>query len=285
MTSSRIDIFISHVHDDETLASTLKDFLEGLFLNANVFVSGRDLTGGEVWIEELRARLDRSTAIIALVTQLGKNSDWVHFEAGAGFARKCTIPLVAGDVSLNALEPPLKLLQARTLDETGLQLLAQDVARLAELRQPDKYPGLEETIRVAEEFLNLRAESTTTEPSELAVANVASIAQPDQTLVARLRSLEDRAKKAIANAVGLRSATFDVPNRDEIEAMTLHDACELAEAVGVSVPFGILRVSLHSTNMPDEDAPPWRKMNKERVFKDIEDGLIAFERSVRLSGA
>src|SRR5690348_5247725 len=98
MPDAKLAIFISHASEDETMAIELKAFLENIFLNADVFVSGRDLAGGALWAEQLRAKLEEATTIIALITRFSAESTWVHFEAGAGFVRKRTIPVVADGV-------------------------------------------------------------------------------------------------------------------------------------------------------------------------------------------
>ena len=74
MKDCGIVVFVSHVHEDETIASALKEYLERLFLNATVFVSGQDLAGGELWAEELRKKLQSSTAIIAIITRFSRDS-------------------------------------------------------------------------------------------------------------------------------------------------------------------------------------------------------------------
>jgi len=76
-TMRSLVLFISHDRSDETLALLLKEFLEGLFLNASVFVSGTDLRGGDVWIEGLRETLKAAVAILVVVTPQSANNRWV----------------------------------------------------------------------------------------------------------------------------------------------------------------------------------------------------------------
>jgi len=81
----RFNIFISHDNSDETIAIELKKFIENIFLNTNVYVSGRDLEGGQTWIENIKLALKSSQVIIALVTKKSINANWLYFESGAGF--------------------------------------------------------------------------------------------------------------------------------------------------------------------------------------------------------
>jgi hypothetical protein len=67
MTGDKVRVFISHNAEDETVAAAIKDFLESVFLNAEVFVSTRDLAGGELWVKTIQAQLEHAIAIVALV--------------------------------------------------------------------------------------------------------------------------------------------------------------------------------------------------------------------------
>ena len=144
-------MFISHAAEDGEIASALKDYLEALFLGVDVFVSSRDLGGGEVWMKSLQARLVKARAIVALATGVSRQNLWVHFEAGAGFAGEKTVPLCADGVSPSSgLLPPLSLLQARAMTKKGLSDLTRDVARLLGQRRPKTFPGIPKVLKCAE---------------------------------------------------------------------------------------------------------------------------------------
>ena len=271
-----MDVFISHVHEDETLASELKGFLEGLFLNASVFVSGRDLAGGELWSEELRSRLEKSTVIIALVTRYSSDSNWVHFEAGVGFVRKCTIPLVADGVTIDALRPPLKLLQARTFDDEGLRLLAQDIAQLARLRSPDRFPGLSEVTKSADKFIHLRSEDAPSAPAESGSTSRARSKEPK--IDATLTELRKRLHEAISTAIELHRPTFDIPTAEKMQNLELRELLELADAVGVPAPYsyGVALKNLQA-KAPVSTDPPWKAMNYERDLRNLASMIAKLE--------
>jgi hypothetical protein len=61
-------VFITHSVDDAVIAAAIKRYLEGLFVDLDVFVSSRDLKGGELWMKTLHARLQAARAIVAIVT-------------------------------------------------------------------------------------------------------------------------------------------------------------------------------------------------------------------------
>lgn len=94
----KFNIFISHDAFDQAIAIELKSFLENIFLNSNVYVSGRDLEGGQTWIENIKLALDSSQVIIALVSKKSINANWLYFESGAGFTDDRTIPLVTDNL-------------------------------------------------------------------------------------------------------------------------------------------------------------------------------------------
>ena len=80
--SSKFEVFISHDSSDETLALLLKKLVEEIFLNAEVFVSGRDLQGGKLWVEEIKKRLRSAKIIISLLQREGANLEQLSAPPG-----------------------------------------------------------------------------------------------------------------------------------------------------------------------------------------------------------
>jgi hypothetical protein len=77
-------VFISHKHDDHTLAIVVKNAVEGLGAPGliNCFVSGIDITAGMDWRREIRSALARSHLLMLLFTTPSKNWDWCLYETG-----------------------------------------------------------------------------------------------------------------------------------------------------------------------------------------------------------
>ena len=280
MSQSPIVVFISHVHEDETLASCLKEFLEGIFLNATVFVSGRDLGGGQVWVEELRRNLEKATSILALVTRFSENNNWVHFEAGAGFSGQRTIPVLADGVSISTLNPPFKLLQARAYDEDGLEAVAKDIARHAHLREPTKFPDLDKTLREAANFIALRTSATSSEPE------VSDLSKPslsdDQIYQAAMQQAEavmQRARALLIRDILRRNAAFEVPTASEMSRLELRELNQLAKAVGVSDEWRLPSIKLDRPfrSLPCSKTSAWEKVNYEREMTGIREDLDQYE--------
>ena len=276
---SQLTIFISHVSEDETIALAVKSYLESVFLNALVFVSGRDLSGGEVWVEELRAKLQAATAIVAIVSDRSIDNTWVYFEAGTGFLRKCAIPLLLEDIDIEDLGSPLNLLQVRKLDEPGLQSLARDISKLAGMRSPVRFPMLKQALREIRKFRELRAqEEESTDDGE-------DEAPRDSELEAVAESLQTRAVGMVIKAIKRHKASFDIPPDRELKAMHLLDLTQLAKAVGVQIPILMYQLIISRPGIPAAAAPEWRKVNARRDFESFRQMLDALEASQKRRAA
>jgi hypothetical protein len=270
---SQLTLFISHVSEDETIALAVKSYLESVFLNTLVFVSGRDLSGGEVWVEELRAKLQAATAIVAIMSDRSIDNTWVYFEAGTGFLQNRTIPLRLEDVSIEDLGAPLNLLQVRKLDEPGLQSLARDISKLAGMRSPVRFPMLKQALRGIQKFRELRAqEEESTDDGE-------DEAPPDSELKVAAESIQTRAVGLVIKAIKRHKASFDIPPERELKAMNLLDLTQLAKAVGAQIP--LLMPLLITSPLPAAAAPEWRKVNARAHFESLRRMLDELEASLK----
>jgi hypothetical protein len=137
---NKFRVFVSHKHDDHTLAQTVKTAIEGLSGRIDCFVSGSDLSAGSDWNAEIRSRLAQSHLLILLFTEPSRNWDWCLYEAGL-----FTSLGVAEDHSVvclyrpqNALPSPLKNLQGVSVETVLLQQFLSQLCK--------------ETWRVAKEW-------------------------------------------------------------------------------------------------------------------------------------
>ncbi len=133
-------VFVSHKHDDHTLAETVKTTIEGLSGRIECFVSGSDLSAGTDWNTEIRSQLAKSHLLILLFTEPSRNWDWCLYEAGL-----FTSLGVAEDHSVvclyrpqNALPSPLQNLQGVPVEPVLLQQFLSQLCK--------------ETWRVAKEW-------------------------------------------------------------------------------------------------------------------------------------
>jgi hypothetical protein len=276
MAASSLQVFISHVDEDQTIALAIKTYLEQMFLESTVFVSGRDLTGGAVWFEELRRQLEEATAIIALISQYSKDSRWVYFESGAGFTRARTIPLAVGDITVDNLGAPMKILQARNLDAAGLKSLTNDLARMAGMRQPSRYPGLDEAIQTIDSFLKVRQAAVVTVLNKPSLKLTTEKAREDQHIRNRLNAIQAKACQLTIRSIHSRRAPFDIPSDEAMQVMELHELYELAKAIGVSIPFFSINM-MRIYTVPPADMPEWKRINAMKQLEEIEKEWAEFE--------
>ena len=244
-----------------------------------MFVSGRDLTGGAVWFEELRRQLEAATAIISVISHYSKDSRWVHFESGAGFTRSCTIPLAVGDITIDTLGAPMKLLQARNLDRTGLESLTDDVARMAGIRKPNRYPGIDEALQTINEFLNVRKTPTAALPEKRRSKQADIKIREDANIRRRVDAVRKKARDLTIQSVVSRSATFEIPSIPEMQSMELRELMEIAEAIGISLPFAS-RVMLNLFTVPPANSPEWKKINELKTLEAMEKDWADYEASL-----
>lgn len=139
-SGNKFRVFVSHKHDDHSLAETVKTTLEGLCGRIECFVSGSDLPAGSDWNAEIRSQLAKSHLLILLFTEPSRNWDWCLYEAGL-----FTSLGVAEDHSVvclyrpqNPLPSPLKNLQCVPVEAVLLQRLLTQLCK--------------ETWRVAKEW-------------------------------------------------------------------------------------------------------------------------------------
>jgi DNA-binding Lrp family transcriptional regulator len=130
-----VGIFISHSHHDVELVQQLIELLRAAFnLNSRQIratsVDGFRLAGGSSTDEQLRAEIHGSKVLIGLISNSSLRSAYVTFELGARWGSgKPMIPLLAPDVGPEALEGPLKNINALSCKSAAqLHQLVEDVA-------------------------------------------------------------------------------------------------------------------------------------------------------------
>ena len=159
-----IQIYISNASADDTIAIALRRLLRGVFLNAEVTLASRDPSGGRAWLRESRDKLKGAAVIVAVMSSFSKRSPWVLLELGSGFFEKKALILCTDGIMLQDLEPPLNLLTARTLTDTGLKTLMDDIARIAEVPPPTVCSGIDAALNEINSFLLLRSQSLESDP-------------------------------------------------------------------------------------------------------------------------
>lgn len=282
----KFNIFISHDANDQAIAVELKSFLENIFLNSNVYVSGRDLEGGQTWIENIKLALKSSQVIIALVSKNSINANWLYFESGAGFTDDRTIPLVTDDLQFKDLTPPLSLLQSRMLSAEGISLLLTDISKKLSLRQPTSLPGLEELISRIKIIIEGRTKSKTSKPMvqpqpQSQPVKVVTAVKIDAKVMEAFIQLQQRTKKAVIKKLLSVSDKYNIPNEGELQGKQVSELCNIANAYNVPIPsIANLRLLSASLALPSETDDEWKKVGVLNGFLQANAELDRYEAKV-----
>src|SRR5947208_1192213 len=104
------EIFISFIHEDEFVATAVRNFLmEELDMHSEVFMSSDQwkIYAGEKWLDRIIAELSGAKVVILLLSKASVERPWVNFEAGgAWLANKVIIPACFGGISKGNLPKP-----------------------------------------------------------------------------------------------------------------------------------------------------------------------------------
>ncbi len=277
----KFNIFISHDANDQAIALELKNFLEDIFLNFNVYVSGKDIQGGQTWIENIKLALKSSQVIIALVTKKSINANWLYFESGAGFTDDRTIPLISDNLQFKDLTPPLSLLHSRILDKEGVGLLVTDIVQKLNLRMPTNLPGVDEMIARIAGIIDTK-EKAVIVAKPVAVASpqpvTAVVKKVDEKVLLAYVQLQQRAKSAIIKKLLSAADKYPIPSEAELQHMQVHQLCEVAKAYNIPIPSTTnLRILGASLGLPSDTDDDYKKQNVLRGFDQANSELDRYE--------
>lgn len=277
----KFNIFISHDATDQAIALELKNFLENIFLNTNVYVSGKDIEGGQTWIENIKLALKSSQVIIALVTKKSIKANWLYFESGAGFTDDRTIPLLTDNLQFKDLTPPFSLLQSRLLDKGGISSLISDIVKKLSLRQPTSLPDLDELIARIAAIIDNRDKAV-----PIAKPVVATSPKPvtvitkkvDEKVLLAYERLQQRAKKAIIQKLLSVADKYSIPSEAELQRMQVNQLCNVANAYNVPIP-GITNLRLIGARLglPSDSDKEYKKLNVLKGFDQANAELDRYE--------
>lgn len=282
------NIFISHDSSDETVAIELKNFLENIFLNASVYVSGRDLQGGQTWIENIKLSLKTSQVIISLITKNSIENNWIFFETGAGFTEDKSIPLLADGLKFNDLYPPLSLLQARTLSKTGIESLVNDISSKLYLRSPKNLTGLNKLLSESDKFFKLRNSESTYTAKEVKIAKTKTKITPeknqDNGYDLELRQLYDQTVQRTGDLIKRKilsyNAKLDVPTEEELNELPFNKLKGVADAYNLKTPSVVATLLVTDLSFPKSNAKNWEKMNARKFINDAIQKLDKYEKTI-----
>jgi hypothetical protein len=115
------DIFISHIHEEERLATKLLRFVrEELGSGMEVFLSSDSwqVYAGEIWLDRIQTELATAKVVVLMLSAESVKRPWVNFEAGAAWlTKKIIIPVCYCGLSKSTLPKPYSNIQALDLEE------------------------------------------------------------------------------------------------------------------------------------------------------------------------
>jgi hypothetical protein len=118
-----LNIFISHISEEASIAEVLKDWIESTFLGqSEVFASSDtdDLPAGNKWIDEIDQALDSAVAFLVLCSPASLKRPWIHLETGWGWIKGLPIiPICHSGQKKDALPSPISTFQALEIDSDG----------------------------------------------------------------------------------------------------------------------------------------------------------------------
>jgi TIR domain len=134
---SKVEVFVSHAHEDEDLAQRLVTAIElGLQVPSDAIrctsVPGYDFTPGTNFVEALKDELTGASCVVGLWTPRSMKSQWCLFELGAawGLARKALFLSLGADA---LRDPPagFRSIQASRLsDSEQLRRFLDELTRI-----------------------------------------------------------------------------------------------------------------------------------------------------------
>lgn len=284
----RFNIFISHDSNDETIAVELKSFLENIFLNSTVYVSGRDLKGGQTWIENIKLSLKTSQVIVSLISKESINNNWIYFETGAGFIDDKSIPLITDGLTFSDLKPPLSLLQSRTLSKQGMESLVGDISDKLGLRKPKTLTGLDNLLNEVEGFLSIRNKELNKEkPLVQKVDRPTKVTKDtNQNVDKELKQKYDEAASRALNLTVKKILSykdkFDIPTEKELDSYDFGKLQDLSTAYNIPYPNrAFYELLMHKlAKIPKENAAQWEKLNFKKKIENATNELNKFEKTI-----
>ena len=118
-----MNIFISHISEEASIAEVLKDWIESTFLGqSEVVISGDtdDLPAGDKWIDEIDQALDSAVAFLVLCSAASLKRPRIQLETGWGWIKGLPIiPICHSGQKKDDLPSPISTFQALEINSDG----------------------------------------------------------------------------------------------------------------------------------------------------------------------
>jgi len=146
-----MNIFISHISEETSIAEILKDWIESTFLGqCEVFASSdkTDLSGNK-WISEIDQALDSAVAFLVLFSPTSVKRPWVNVQTGWGWIKGLPIILIChSGLKKDDLPRRISTLQALEINSDGF--VSELFTTLAKHLGFSKFPRIDQDEMVRE---------------------------------------------------------------------------------------------------------------------------------------
>jgi hypothetical protein len=142
MDDKKIQIFISHISEEQVEATRAKEYLELVFKDrVDVFLasSWSSIPPGEDWFNSILDAIGRADLMLVFASGDSVGRPWLQFETGAGWFAKKTkvIPVCHKGMTPAALPEPIRRLQAVDINASSeaeqFRKLATAIGKVADL--------------------------------------------------------------------------------------------------------------------------------------------------------
>ena len=108
-----MNIFISHIHEEDKLAQELKKGLKKHFGELIDVFLAEEIPLGTNWFNEIKKSLNKTDVILVLFSYQSLKREWINIEAGYGIMNdKIVIPILSGGLKKKSLPIVYSLYQA-----------------------------------------------------------------------------------------------------------------------------------------------------------------------------
>ncbi len=132
-----MQIFISHISEENPLALVMKDWLESSFPQIKVFVSSDpdDIPAGTKWLNKISDALKESTLLIILYSPQSTLRPWINFEAGCGWVKDIPImPICHSGLRVSQIGAPISSFQGLEIESDDFpKRFFKDIAKHADI--------------------------------------------------------------------------------------------------------------------------------------------------------
>jgi hypothetical protein len=134
------ELFISFIHEEQTLASDVRMFIKRV-LKTEPFLSsdkGR-IFAGDDWMQRIIEELKNCKVLVSMLSPRSIGRAWINFEAGAAWIGGKVIPVCFGGLKVEGLPKPYSNLQAIDLETyDGSYYLVSSIAHHLGIPEPER---------------------------------------------------------------------------------------------------------------------------------------------------